>query len=445
VKIHPGDLALEELFLSQSEEHQALLAHLVRCPKCSFRLLGVTERAGAGFGGGAEDDSWPDCEEALEWADRATAERERVITRERASAPGLLVELMKLSPEQQILLIRNSPRFRSWGLCELLIEQCRATTVQDSQGAAGLARLALDVAARLDASSYRAPLIKDLQARAWACLGNARRVSSDFPGAEEAFVNAETILRQGSRDPVDFAVLLDFQASLRRSQRRFEEALSLLRRAVNIFRRTGHFHRAGRSLVSMDLIHCYAGHPERGIPLLYQAIDLIDADLEPRLKLCAQHNLTQDLAEAGRFAEAQKLYRKTRPLYREFPEEWATNRRKWVKAKIASGLGRTSQAERLFLASRDGFIAEGISYDTALVSLELAALYARQGRTADLKRLAQEMLPIFSALQIHREALAALCFLRKALETERASLELVSRVADFLRRSEHDPGLRFVP
>lgn len=195
----------------------------------------------------------------------------------------------------------------------------------------------------------------------------------------------------------------------------------------------------------MDTVYRYAGHPDRGIPLLYQAIDFIDADREPRLELCAHHNLIDDLADAGRFLEARKLYRDTQSLYRNFPDTVTQSRRKWVKAKVCMGLGRTPQAERLLLGARDGFIAESMAYDTALVSLELAVLYARQGRTADLKRLAQEMFPIFSSLQIHREALAALSFLQNALEAEKAGVELVARVADFLRRAEHDPGLRFEP
>jgi hypothetical protein len=172
---------------------------------------------------------------------------------------------------------------------------------------------------------------------------------------------------------------------------------------------------------------------------------MIDPDQEPRLVLCARHNLIDDLAETDRFFEAQKLYRETRALYRNFPDPVTQNRRRWVKGKISLGLGRTKQAERLLLSSRDGFIAEEIPYDAALVSLEVAALYAREGRTAHLKRLAQEMLPIFSSLQIHREALAALTFLRKALDAERASLELVSRVARYLRCAKHDPELRFEP
>ena len=88
--------------------------------------------------------------------------------------------------------------------------------------------------------------------------------------------------------------------------------------------------------------------------------------------LCARHNLIDDLAETGRFLEAQSLYRETRPLYRNFTDAVTQNRRRWVKGKISLGLGRTEQAERLLLSARDGFIAESLPYDTALVSLELA-------------------------------------------------------------------------
>ncbi len=442
MKVHPNDVVLEEFYLSHAEEQQSLLAHLVRCPRCILRLGHLTGRSPEGACSACGDEAAMDL---APWLGAVPDRMEQAIVRERAAAPALFVELTGLAPERRRLLMRNSSRFQSWGLCELLLERCRETVIQNPAGAEEMALFALEVSTRLDVTSYRPGLIRDLQARAWACLGNVRRVKSELREAEDAFLKAEALLRQGSRDPLERAIFLDLKASLRRAQRRFDEALSLLRRAVAIYHRSGHFHRAGRSLVNMDLIHCYAGHPERGTPLLYKAIELIDADLEPRLKLCAQHNLIQDLAETGRCGEAQKLYRETCSLYRDFPDAWTQSRRKWVKGKISLGLGRTAQAERLFLAARDGFIDDGVPYDTALVSLELAILYARGGRTADLRRLSQEMLPIFSSLQIHREALAALSFLRKALEAERASLELVSRVASFLRRAEHDPGLRFEP
>ncbi|MFL6235992.1 MAG: tetratricopeptide repeat protein, partial [Thermoanaerobaculia bacterium] len=237
--------------------------------------------------------------------------------------------------------------------------------------------------------------------------------------------------------------LLDLKASLRRDQRRFEEALRLLRRAVELFTSLGERHRAGRSLVGLSIVFNQMGKALEAIPVLQRAIKLVDPEREPRLLLCARHNLAAYTASAGRFLEAQKTYQEARSLYRSFNEAWIQNRRKWLKGQISLGLGHLRQAESLFLAARDGFIAEGIPYDTALVSLELALLYAEQGRTEDLKRLTAEMVPIFASRHIHREALAALTFFRQAVDAERAGAELVAKVAAYLRRAEGDPGLPF--
>lgn len=442
MKIHPNELALEELLLSLGSEHQPVLDHLVRCESCRRRVQEMRQRPpvrSAGILG------WPidPYAEALHRSQPEVAAHSRALARERAQAPALFVELTAYNVTQRSLFVRNDPRFRTWGLFELLIERSLELAVRDSAYAEELGLLALRLSDQLDPLVYDARLIEDYRGRAWAHIANARRVRSDLLGAEEGFEQADAHLRKGSQEAVERAIFLDLKASLRRAQRRFDEAVKLLRRAVSIFIQHGHRHRAGRSLVNLSTVHHFSGHIEQAIPLLHQALELIDPEQEPRLLLCARHNLIDDLAEMGRFLEAQGLYRETRPLYRDFPDAWAQNRRKWVRGKLARGLGQPRLAESLFLAARDGFVEEGVPYDTALVSLEIATLYAEQGRTRDLKRLAREMLPIFSSLQIHREALAALTFLKQAIEAEQASLGVVTGVASYLRRARHDPGLRF--
>lgn len=442
MKIHPNKLLLEEMLLSLGEEHRVILDHLVQCENCRRNIQELRSQQmkvpGKILG-------WPadPYQEALERSRPEMDTMTRTLAKERAQAPALFVELMGFPLAQRDLLLRNDLRYQTWGLFELLVERALEMATRDASYAEELGLLALRLADHLDPLVYDPELVADLRGRAWAHIGNARRVRSDFRGAEEAFDRADSCLRRGTQESVERAIFLDLKASLRRAQRRFEEASKLLRRAVAIFLQYGHRHRAGRSLVNISMVHHYAGRPEQGIPLLYQALQLIDSEQEPRLLLCARHNLIDYLASSGRYLEAQNLYRETRPLYRDFPDAWVQNRRKWVRGRIAQGLGQARLAESLFLAARDGFVEEGIPYDTALISLELASLYAEQGRTADLKRLAQEMVPIFSSLQIHREALAALTFLKQAMEAERASLELVNRVESYLRLARHDPELRF--
>jgi tetratricopeptide (TPR) repeat protein len=306
-----------------------------------------------------------------------------------------------------------------------------------------LALLALEIIDCLEAGCYGAEALEDLRARAWAYVANSRRVKADLRGSEEAFALAFASLKRGTLEPMDRAVLLDLRASLLRAQRRFGKALSVLRRAARIFFDLGEKHLAGQVLIKVATVHIIGGEPEKSISCLYKALALVDPAREPRLLLSAWHNLVFGLAESGRFMEAHKTLARTRLLYRQFVQPSVQSRLKWVEGKIARGLGQREQAESLLLAARDGFLAQGAAYDTALVSLELASLYCEQGRLNELKPLAEEMMPVFASRRIHREALAALAFWRQAVESEKAGFELVTGVASFLKRAQHDPELRF--
>ena len=369
--------------------------------------------------------------------------------RERFEARPLVAELMGHSPERQVLIVQNSARFHTWGVYSRLLDLSWTESIQNSGTAEHLARLALLLADQLDASFYRAEAIADLRARAWAYIGNMRRQRSDLDGADEALRTAAEHLRLGTGDPIEKALILDLKASLKRAQRKLGRAMSLLKRAHTIFLAAGDRHRAGRTLVSMELIHHQAGSPEQGIPLLYQALELIDPQQEPRLLIAVWHNLIDDLVEAGRAMEARRLFREARKLYQRFPEAVTQNRRVWVAGKIARGLGQDAEAESLFLEARESFLQDDIPYEAALVSLDLAALYAKRGQTEEAKRLAAEIVSVFASRQVHREALAALAFWKQAVETETARREqiadVVADVASFLKRARYDPELRFAP
>lgn len=441
MKIHPSEEALEELLLSLDSERGTVLDHLLSCPYCRSKLYFLPRPERPPLEGEIRF-GVPNYDRVLAETGRAVESFERALKEERRAAPGLYLELTEAPAERRESLMAD-PRFQTWGVAELLVERSLEVSPRDPAYGEEMGLLALAVVNHLDASRYGTERIEDLRAQSWAHVANACRLRSDLLGSEEAFGHAALHLEKGTGDSLERAVLLDLEASLRRDQRRFDDAFKLLRRAVSIFLDYGERHRAGRSLVKMSIVHSQSGNPAEGVPLLSRALGMIDPEQEPRLLLCARHNLTDYLAQSGRFLEAQAAYRNARPLYRSFPDAWTQNRRAWVKGKISRGLGQLRQAESLFLAAREGFLGEGIPYDTALVSLDLALLYAEQGRTAELKKLAVEMVPIFSSRHIHREALAALSFLQQALTRERVATEIVARVAEYLKRAQHDPELQF--
>jgi tetratricopeptide (TPR) repeat protein len=449
VKIHPHDLLLKEFAASFPEDREECLAHLIQCSDCRNRLRRLLHWRPGDLPDrvvplerrqdlvAANYDPLLDRISSSLWRIRSAYERER------AEAPGLLSGLEQQALGKRPLLIRNCPRFQTWGLCELLLRRSEELNFHDATMGESVALLALEVIEQLDPASYGNEPLEDLRAYAWAHVANSRRVKADLRGSEEAFALASAALRRGTLEPMERAALFEYRAALLRAQRQFGRALSFLSRAAKIFLDLGEKHQAGRVLVKVSTVHQAAGEPERSIPVLYRALPLIDPIREPRLLLSAWHNLIDSLSDSGRFMEAQKVLAKARPLYRQFLEPWVQNRLKWVEGKIARGVGQKEQAEVLFVAAREGFLGERATYDVALVSLDLACLYAEQGRVAELKRLAEEMMPIFSSLLIHREALAALAFWKQAVEAEKAGLRLVTEVASYLKRAQHDPELRF--
>ena len=113
---------------------------------------------------------------------------------------------------------------------------------------------------------------------------------------------------------------------------------------------------------------------------------------------------------------------------------------------ITSCTYRTCRRRASAAAARRGrgtCAAEEQAYDYALASLDLALVLLAEGETAEVRRLAEEMLWIFKAESVHREALAALHLFCDAARCEAATVVLTESVRRYLRRAQDDPGLRF--
>lgn len=315
-------------------------------------------------------------ESAFDRSLRSLQLRGELLNREREEAPERLARLIALSPGGRDLFLCNSAGFQTWGLFELLVRAGWKETFIDASYAEKLLHLALEVSTHLDSSFYGKERIEDLRARAWGYIGNARRASGDLYASEEAFAEAFLRLPGGTEDPMERAILFDLKASLLRLQQRFEESLRLSQRAIAIFRRIGESHRVGRSLVNMSIAYRFMGNLEKATSLLYQSLDLIDRDREPRVVLCALNNLADGLASADRFMEAQKVLIRARPLYRRFPEPLFQSRRLWAEAKIAHGLGFLQKAEELLQQAKMGILEFGTAFDRSLISRDLDSLRA---------------------------------------------------------------------
>jgi tetratricopeptide (TPR) repeat protein len=353
-------------------------------------------------------------------------------------APLRLSELLALLPPAGRERIESEPRLQTPAVCELLIDESQkiGEKTGDPDLAVSRAEWAVVAAGRLDARRYGITITRSLLGRSWACLGNARRLAGDLRGAETALAQAAVPLEEGS-DPLEGAELQELRARLLADQGKLDEAEHLLDRALTLYRTLGEQHLQGRLLIQKGTIRGWAPGPEaalKGIGCLQEGLALLDQDQDREQSLVAfgLHRLALLLADAGRAEEASRALRRARPLYERQGDGPNLVRLRHLEGKIAEALGASEAAEAAFLEARQGFLTEGLGMEAAGVLFDLAIFYTRKGRSPELRPLAQDLMPILRARDVRQGVAAALLFFRRLVETEHATLEVLSEVSRYV-------------
>jgi tetratricopeptide (TPR) repeat protein len=355
-------------------------------------------------------------------------------------APELWARLADRPYAEQLREVEEDEELHAWGLCRLLLEKSREATFSDPARGVDLANLALRVVRHLG-EAYDPNWVMDLRGRCFAYLGNARRVLGELRSADDAFVKAEACLARSTSGNLEIqAEILDLKSSLRRAQRRLDEALALADRSLVIYREVGEALGVGKMILARVSILKEQGELEKAVGLLRESSFEIDASRDHRLFIYSRYNVLGCLTVMGRYDEAEQLLPDVARLFGETAQPLDLVRLRWIEGLIHLGLGRPGPAEAAFREVQREFLERQMGFDAALVSLDLARLLAQEGCTEDLKRLAAELMPIFQARDVDREAIVSLLMFQRACEEERLTVDLVRQVSAHLRRERRGNG-----
>ncbi len=352
--------------------------------------------------------------------DFAAGGRDLLLEAARAQAAVVWEGLRHLSHEGRRALLDRSPALATWATVELLAHESERAAVRDVGDALELGALAVRAA---DLSPGPLPLQAAAKEYAWIYWGNARRVKGWLAEAEAAFARAKReaeSARPLAMSPFSRARMLDLEASLRRDQRRFEEALRLIDRALDIDRQGAD---AARLWLKRSAIHEQLGSPEASVEDLRHAFACLDERSEPRHRMAALGNLAVCLLDLGRAEEAAPLLPEVRALAEERRDTIDLIRVNWLEGRTAFALGDTQVATAALEQVWLQFTAQGMTYDSALAALNLAEFYLTAGRHGETRVLARKAAKVFRDLGIEKEALAAVRLFLAAAELEWATAE----------------------
>jgi len=336
----------------------------------------------------------------------------------RAAVEEPLGWLLRLPPEHRQDVVELVDWFQDWALCERLCAESERAAAADARQALDLADLALKIATLCRGGEA---WLSRLQGYAWAFVGNARRVANDLVGADEAFARSTELWPAGQPDPhrlLDESRIHDLQASLRKDQRRWPEALDLLDQAWSSARSEDV---RARLLLKKSAISTLMSDFQGAIEAIHR---IKDVEVEPRIRFGARFNLAVNYCQLGKHESAASLLPQIRRMAQQLGNSLDLIRTAWLEGKVAAGLGRRLEAIPALERVREEFAGRGLGCDMALVTLELAVLYLEEGHAIKVRELARQMFTILKSQGIHREMLAAVKLFYDAAERRDATVEL---------------------
>jgi hypothetical protein len=274
-----------------------------------------------------------------------------------------------------------------------------------------LAKVARFAAANLSARKFGREPVADIRALAWAELANAHRVCNEMDHAGRAMNRSIFWCWKGSRCDLLLARVAGLLASFLAYQRRFPEGCDLLGLVYRVYRKAGRRHLAGRALISQANLIVWEGNPRKALQMMRRGFGLLEPGRDRQLEVQTLWNMVTVRADLGHYRKARRLLWQSSVLFAEVVEP---HRLRWLEGQIYSGLSENDRAEAAFQEACQAFAERGQVYPAALVGLDLAALWARQGRVEEVHALAKELFVAFRALRVAREAIASLLILMRA-------------------------------
>src|SRR3954453_1639207 len=395
----------------QHDDQEKVIRHLLAgCGLCSRQV--VEQAPGLLLERAVEDRHRTAPSSPSERALAAATEREARWRMEEEKLNRSL-ELLRTSPQiHDAPMLRQRPGLRGAPLVKALLHRSFELRFTDLKAMRALAYTAVRTAESLESDGRSPGALADLQAAAWADLGNAYRLHDEFAEAEAAFRKARAQLRRGTGDLLLLARVADLEASLRNAQRRFSEACKLLDKVYRLYLQIGDRHLAGRALLSKSVNIHYGETPSEALPFIRQSLSLLDPERDPQLFAIGQQGLLDTLVDCGELREAGRLVL-TGGLRQSFgAESTPLLKLRISEGKMLAGLGNLSSAERVLTMAREGFLQRDQHYEAALVGLDLLPVLIQRGSYGKAGSTARELYAILLDLGIYHEAAKARRYLQ---------------------------------
>lgn len=308
--------------------------------------------------------------------------------------------LEETPPSKRFLLAANPPARACPADVRYLVEKSFQLRYSDVFSMYRYAKLACGLARALPHQDRES---RDANGEACIQFGNTLRILGHFEDSRRSLREAEHWISEGSGRPELLALLWEVRGSLYRDWRNFEASESCLVIARNFHAQAGELGDLDRCLVTRALCAGEGGNAARAVRLSERAAQRINPQKRPDLALSAVHVLCWFLVDEGDPQLARACSVEAESLFTPEVGDLVQIRREWLRGHIDRALGLHLSAEALYRRAANGYAKYDLSYERALVLLDLCLPLAAQNRPDELAAVAKEILPEFERIGIGRK------------------------------------------
>ncbi len=341
--------------------------------------------------------------------------------------------LRELKNPQELLCRR---RYRTPVFLRIYLDHVQEERFRDPRAGLKLAKVAPQLALLVPEApgadgrrEHREQLV-----RAHCILGGAYRAVGRHAAAESEYETATKIADAEALSPVARADLNSCIAVLRARKDRFEEAIGLVNGAAATYRTADDRRRLAEAHMLRGYVLNEAKRYSAAIPWHGKALslaleqqrakpaDLADVAALARVVEAARANMAWAVTHAPGCGFASTAFAHINAAHRELRGRRDSLTRhvlQWTEGKVYLRLIRPDRAEKRYKVARRGFVRLEVPWETALVSLDLAALYRADGRWKELEDLAADTFGRFRELCADFEAIGALSLWVEAVEARK--------------------------
>lgn len=419
-------------------------AHIVECPRCwtlASEVVASLEKTNdlvPGKRGRPPEWRFRDAREALIFLMDTQKQKSIGLLR----AKGWWAELKELNPKEQAAKVNSVAAVHQREVVETIIREAKLACGRDPYSGEHLAMTAHMLVDHLPGGDFPAHVKDGLRLSAMTVVANSRRLAGDWPGSLSAVSSAKGYLLTGKIEPSAEAYLLSVHASLVGDTGHLEEAVLLVSRAADIYRKAGDL----KGLATMK-IHAadtlqVAGKPSDAVMMAEDALTLLTPDCI-RLEMLARSIITESMVALGRLPEALKSYEATKPLFDEVGGELTLLKAEYLEAKILDALGYARESEKLFRSALDGVTEMEIYRQSFLFRFAFFESLFKRDALGKAARLCQEGIDLLQKTdRVHPQMCQVWRDLLDAVKAQALMEGHLEEMREYLVRHWTSPALR---